>query len=181
MKNQRKVIVYVAQSLDGYIARVDGRIDWLSAVEKSGEDYGYAAFMNQVDTVFMGRKTYEQVLGFGIEFPHKNKECYVLSRSLIGKDKHVHYVQGNLAPFLHSLKEKPGGNIFVDGGAETIDLFRRLGLIDEYVISILPVLLGSGLPLFQSGDLEEELILMEAKSFSTGLVQLHYRCKPKTL
>ena len=75
----RKVIVYIAQSLDGFIAKPDGDIQWLSIVEKEGEDYGYNAFVESVDTVFMGRKTYEKVLSFGIEFPHKGRKCYVLT------------------------------------------------------------------------------------------------------
>lgn len=78
---KRKVRVYIAASLDGYIAHSDGDIDWLDSVARPDEDYGYAAFIETIDTVIMGRKTYEKVLSFGGEFPHADRDCYVLSRT----------------------------------------------------------------------------------------------------
>lgn len=170
----RKVIVYIAQSLDGFIAKVDGDIDWLSIVERDGEDYGYNTFVDTVDTVFMGRKTYEKVLSFGIDFPHKNRKCYVLSNQLEGFDENVEFFNGDVKALVEQLKRQEGGHIFVDGGAEIVRLFRTLNLIDEYVISIIPLLLGNGLRLFKDVTSVQEVKLKNTQVFESGLVQLSY-------
>ena len=175
MKNDRKVVLYIAQSLDGFIAREDDDISWLSAVEREGEDYGYQAFVDTVDTVFMGRRTYEKVLSFGIEFPHKDRKSYVLTKSMIGSDENVTYFDGDLELFVGELKSKEGGNIFIDGGAEAVKAFKSKDLIDEYVISIIPIMLGKGIRLFKETDAESVLELINCKSFESGLVQLTYR------
>jgi dihydrofolate reductase len=170
----RKVILYIAMSLDGYIARENGDISWLSLVEEKGEDYGYSKFINSIDTVIMGRKTYEKVISFGIEFPHKNKKCYVISRTKNGTDDNVEYYSGNIEKLITYLKNKEGNDIFVDGGAEVINELIKINLIDEYVISILPIFLGKGIRLFKDGRPEQMLKLLESTKFSTGLVQLRY-------
>jgi dihydrofolate reductase len=171
---KRKVRVYIAASLDGYIAHSDGDIDWLDSVARPDEDYGYAAFIETIDTVIMGRKTYEKVLSFGGEFPHADRECYVLSRTerlLMGKYIFTADLGDNL---LDQIRSKPGKDIFIDGGSEAIDLFREKGLIDSYTISIIPMLLGEGIPLFKENDKEQPLKLVEATTFDSGLVQLSY-------
>ncbi len=174
MKN-RKVLLYIAMSLDGYIARPDGDIDWLSSVQREGEDYGYGDFINTVDTVIIGRKTYDKVLSFGVPFPHSDKECYIITRSErppIGK---IIFYTNNLKDLVASLKGKQGGNIFVDGGAEIVNTMMKHGLFDEYIISIIPVFLGNGIRLFNDARPEESVTLVSAVSFDSGLVQLHYR------
>jgi len=170
----RKVIVYIAQSLDGFIAKPDGDILWLSIVEKEGEDYGYNAFIESVDTVFMGRKTYEKVLSFGIEFPHKGRKCYVLTSQQRDSDENVTFFNGDLKGLVDELKKQEGGHIFIDGGAETVRAFRALDLVDEYVISIIPVLLGSGIRLFKEVETENLLKLTNSRVYDSGLVQLKY-------
>src|SRR4051812_24677761 len=94
---QRLVILYIAMSVDGYIAGENGDISWLSTVEIPGEDYGYGEFIKTVDTVIMGRKTYEKVLSFGIGFPHADKKCYVISRERKGVEENVTFYNGSLA------------------------------------------------------------------------------------
>lgn len=175
MESERKVILYIAQSLDGFIAREDDDISWLSMVEREGEDYGYQAFVDTVDTVFMGRRTYEKVLSFGIEFPHKNRKCYVLTTSRTGFDENVTYFSGDLELFVKALKSEKGGNIFIDGGAEAVRAFKSKDLIDEYVVSIIPILLGKGIRLFKETDVESTLELIDSVHFDSGLVQLSYR------
>ena len=175
MKNS-KVILYIAMSLDGYIARENGDIDWLSVVDTPNEDYGYSAFVKDVDTVIMGRKTYEKVLSFGIEFPHKDKICYVLSGSKTGRDEHVTFYSGDLSELIAAIKSQGCGNIFIDGGAEIVNALLKHGLIEECVISILPVLLGSGIKLFRDGRPETSLKLVSTESYASGLVQLRYEC-----
>lgn len=174
MSKNRKVILYIAESIDGFIAKEDGDIDWLSIVEKPGEDYGYQEFISTADTVIMGRKTYEKVMSFGIEFPHKGMKCYVLSRTLKGMDENIEYYNGDIAELIDILKNKDGKNIFIDGGAEAAREFLNKNLIDEYVISIIPILLGKGIRLFRGNDIESSLKLIECKSFESGLVQLKY-------
>ena len=174
MNENRKVVLYIAESLDGFIAKEDNDISWLSIVEKTNEDYGYNDFVNTIDTVIMGRKTYEKVLSFGIEFPHKFKKCYVLSRTLEGTNENVQFYDGNINGLIKILKSESGKSIFVDGGAEVIREFRNKNLIDEYIISIIPVLLGKGIRLFKDADMENKLKLIESKVFDSGLVQLKY-------
>jgi len=177
MENQKKLILYIAQSLDGFIAGPGDDLQWLSMVETPGEDYGYHKFTDSVDTVIMGRRTYEKVLSFGIEFPHKSRKCYVVSSTKTGRDENVEFVKGDLETFVNSLKstnEKNPKNIYLDGGGQLTQEMLRLGLVDEMTISIIPVLLGGGLPLF--GDLKTPLRLQlrDCQSFASGLVQLRY-------
>ena len=176
--NTRKLILYIATSLDGYIATKEGDISWLSMVEVAGEDYGYQKFVDSIDTVIMGRKTYDKVLSFGIEFPHKDKTCYVLSNSKQGKDENITFYSGSLPELLLNLKKQPGKDIYCDGGAETVLELLKANLIDQFVISVIPVILGDGIRLFQAFESEKiRLELMEAITFQSGLVQLRYKRK----
>ena len=171
----RKVILYIAASLDGYIARTDGDIDWLSMVETPGEDYGYAAFHETIDTVMMGRNTYEKVLSFGIPYPHSDKQSYIISRTLTSKiSENIHFYGGNLTELITLLKQKEGKHIFIDGGAQFVHALLQEKLIDELIISTIPVLLGDGIRLFKEGFLEQKLQLLSVQSFGSGLVQAHY-------
>lgn len=171
---QRRVILYIAMSLDGYIAKVDGSLDWLNSVERPGQDYGYEAFLSQVDTVIMGRKTYEKVLSFGIEFPHKDKMCYVVSNTMAGSDENVTYFGGDLKALINDIKLHPGKNIFIDGGAEVVNGLMHSDLIDEYIISVIPIFLGEGIRLFKDGRPEMSLSLLSVTNFDSGLVQMSY-------
>jgi dihydrofolate reductase len=175
MSSPRRVFLYIAASLDGFIARPDGQLDWLAAVETEGEDYGYAEFIRQIDTVVMGRKTYEVVLGFGGTFPHQGRACYVLSATHHGHDENVQFYAGNPAGLIRQLRQQPGGHIFLDGGAQALAAFMSQDLVDEFIISTIPVLLGSGIPLFAGPQPERALKLVSSKAFASGLVQSHYQ------
>lgn len=172
--NQRRVVLYIAQSVDGFIARADGDIEWLASVEMENEDYGYGAFVRTVDTVIMGRKTYEKVMSLDVPFPHKGRKCYVISKSRSGSDDNVEFYGGDVETLIQQLKREGGGTIYIDGGSEVVQLLRTADLIDEYVLSIIPVMLGKGIPLFRITDTENALELQEAKAFKSGLVQLKY-------
>lgn len=172
--SERKVILFIAVSLDGFIARSDGDIDWLSMVESPGEDYGYSNFINIVDTVIMGRKTYEKVLSFGIEFPHAGRKCYVLTRSQRDADDNAEFYSGEIEALVKDLKQSEGRNILVDGGAEVVSELMKKDLIDEYTISIIPVFLGRGISLYKGDGREMKLQLRSSKQFKSGLVQLSY-------
>jgi len=172
-QNERKVVLFIAASLDGFIAAPNDDLSFLSMVEKPGEDYGYAAFIETVDTVIIGRKTYDWVMKQVPTFPHQDKETYVITRhekTAIGKT--VFYT-GCLMELVRTLKQKEGKNIFVDGGAMVVNELLNELLIDEIILSIIPVILGDGTRLFQR-TVNQTLWLKQCKQFDTGLVQLHY-------
>lgn len=171
----RKVIVYIAMSLDGYIAKPDGDLDFLSIVEKEGEDYGYNTFIETIDTILIGRKTYDKVLSFGIGNPHEDKITYVITNTVKTSEKNIVFYNDDIELLIKQLKWSKGKNIFVDGGAQLINYLLSKKLIDEMVISTIPILLGDGISLFQAQKKEISLQLMSSKSFEKGLVQMHYK------
>jgi len=170
---ERKVILYIAMSLDGYIAGENDNIDFLSSVESPGEDYGYAEFQQEVDTLIWGRRTYDKVLTFGIEFPHKDKKCYVLSGSRKGSDENVEYFS-DVRKLIEKLRKEPGKHIYCDGGGKTVFELLKYQLIDRLIISVIPYLVGSGVRLFSEGAPEQPLKLKKSITFPSGLVQLWY-------
>ncbi len=174
---ERKVILYIAMSLDGYIAKPDDDLSWLSMVQTEGEDYGYAKFVADVDAAIVGRRTYDKVLSMGYAFPHHDKDCYIITRSEKPSVGNVKFYTGDLKTLVTELKSKPGKNIYCDGGAEIVQLLMRYNLIDEFIISIIPIFLGDGIRLFKSGRPETYLQLLRSESFQSGLVQLHYQQK----
>ena len=166
-------------SLDGYIATKDNDLSWLSIVEQEGEDYGYFAFNEQVDTYIVGRKTYEIVLGLtGGTFPQAEKhQCYVITRQERAPENGVEFYNGDLKTIVEELKAKGGKHIYCDGGSEIVLALLKENLMDEVIVSVIPILLGDGIPLFKSGFSSQKLRLKEAKSYESGLVQLHYEVK----
>lgn len=174
------LLVFIACSLDGFIARPDGNLDWLDQAAASGvgEDHGYEAFMACVDTLVMGRGTFEKVLTFPA-WPYAGKRVIVLSRSLAGNDLPVHLREvvelhgETLVELLPKLADSRG--VYVDGG-QVIQSFLRAGLIDELIITRLPVLLGQGLPLFGALDSDIALKHVQTRVFEgSGFVQSVYR------
>jgi dihydrofolate reductase len=174
MPSERKLIVYIAMSLDGYIAKPNDDLSFLSLVQMEGEDYGYEKFINTVDTVIMGRKTYDWVMKQVPRFPHEDKETYIISRQLKQGLGNVQYYSGNIKELVDRLKSQSGKNIFVDGGAEIVNLLLQDLLVDEWIISVIPIMLGTGVRLFKDGRPEQKLKLVHTSQFKSGLVQLHY-------
>jgi dihydrofolate reductase len=162
--------VYIATSLDGYIARPDGRLDWLSAFEQSGEDYGYKAFFGSVDALVIGRKTYDVVLGFE-RWPYEDKRCVVVTHAPPPAKHGETFHSGPLELLLGQLSSQGVRRVYVDGGA-LIRSFLADDLIDDVTLSVIPVLLGAGLPLF--GGVERRMTFVSSRSFPSGLVQLSY-------
>ena len=164
--------VFIATSLDGFIARRDGGIDWLSIVETPGEDYGYAKFFADVGALILGRRTYDTALGFSA-WPYGDKPCVVLThRSAAGAGTGA-LPRRRAGPLLEELHAAGVRRVYVDGGA-VIRLFLREGLIDDITLSIVPVLLGDGIPLFDDAIPERRLRLAGSQAFASGLVQLRY-------
>jgi dihydrofolate reductase len=170
----RKVIVYVATSADGFIARSDGSIDWLNRPQTAG-DYGMGAFRRSIDSIVLGRKTYEFGLQHGARFGTKPKH-YVFSRNPTGLvvAPGVEFVSEGPAEFAKRLRAKPGKDIWMMGGAELIGAFIDQGQIDEFIIHVIPTLIGEGIPLMAQQRREIQLRLRSTKSYSDGVVRLHY-------
>jgi dihydrofolate reductase len=170
---QRKVILYIAMSLDGYIAGPDESLDFLKSVEQQEEDYGYSKFIEEVDTIIWGRKTYDKVKSFDVLLPYSDKDIFVLSALRTGKDKHVTYFN-DVRNLIKELKSKAGKNIYCDGGGQLVREMLKYDLLDELRISVIPHLLGSGTLLFPDGRPEYKLHLIQAIPYESGLVQLWY-------
>jgi dihydrofolate reductase len=164
----RKVKLFIASSLDGYIAREDGGIDWLF----SDADYGYRQFYDSVDTVIMGRKTHELEQKLGVR--HEGKKSYVFSRRKSGGE-FVH----DAAEFTRQLVQENGKDIWLEGGGEVVSALMDEGLVDEIILSIHPIILGTGIPLFKSKMKEAKLELINSTAYESGLVQLHYQTVSK--
>ncbi|MCM3154127.1 dihydrofolate reductase family protein [Priestia megaterium] len=168
---KKKIIVYIAASLDGYIARENGEIDWLESVEGEG-DNGYEAFYQTCDAVVMGKATYDHVLKLTPEFPYLGKKCYVFSRSAQGKDQYVEFINESVALFLNNLSQDTK-KIWLVGGADILADFLTAKRVDEFIISVIPVLLGAGIPLFKRGIPEMNLKLTDIKQYGQ-IAQLYY-------
>lgn len=170
--------VFIATSLDGFIARPDGDIDWLLARDASDEDHGYTRFIAEIDAIVMGRGTFEKVQGFA-PWPYE-RPVLVLSASLAGAPVperlvgKVRVVDLSPEDALVALRAEGCRRVYVDGG-KLIQSFLRRGLIEDLVITLVPVLLGAGRPLF--GPLEADVSLAHEAtvSFPSGLVQMRYR------
>lgn len=175
MTTNRKVILYIAISLDGYIAKPNDDLGFLSMVEQQGQDYGYDDFVKTVDTVIIGRKTYEKVISMGFDFPHADKDTYIITRTARPNIGSVRFYTGNLKSLVDKLKSENGKNIYCDGGAEIVNELLKNDLIDEFIISVVPILVGNGTKLFKDGRPEQKLELISVKSFDKGLTQLHYK------
>jgi dihydrofolate reductase len=171
----RKSILYIATSLDGYIAAPKDDLSFLSIVEQEDEDYGYYDFEKSVDTVIMGRKTYDWIWNEIKTTPYRDKKSYVITRRPLEKDENIIQYSGSLKELIQQLKTTPGKNIFIVGGSEIIHELLKYKLIDEFIISIIPILLGKGIKLFTPDYPSQNLSLIQSKSFESGLVQVHYR------
>lgn len=175
--NNRRVIVYIAMSLDGFIAGPNDDLSFLSSVQREGEDYGYAEFVAQVDSVIVGKRTYDTVINLGYEFPHKDKDSWIITRTEQAADGNVKFYSGDLKQLVEELTSKEGKNIFVDGGAWVVNELLRHQLIDEIHLSIVPVLLGAGVRLFQGNYPSDHFHLVQTQSYDSGLVKMVYHRK----
>lgn len=168
-----RIVYYVAASVDGFIADSSGGVDWLPDGDSS--DYRYAEFYAGVEALVMGRRTYEQVLDFG-EWPYPGKPAYVFTQSP-PRDAlpEVRFVEGSAVDFYGGIAERHSGTVWLVGGADLADQFRQSGLIDEYQVFVIPIVLGQGIPLFGGPGMPTLLELESARAHADGVVQLRYR------
>jgi dihydrofolate reductase len=175
----RKIVVYIATSADGYIARADGDVDWLNRPHTAG-DYGMRAFYRSVDTILWGRKTYELALRFqeqgmpGAAFD-PNVKNYVFSRRPPNAvAPAVEFVTEPIPTFVQGLRATPGKDVWMMGGAELIGSFLDAGEIDEFIIHTIPIFIGEGIPLIAPRHRSVPLDLRSSRRYADGVVRLHY-------
>lgn len=171
-----KVVLYIASSLDGYIARSDGGISWLDDFPLDEEDYGYGALLERTGALVMGANTYRQVLGFG-EWPYRGLAVYVMTHGklTVSPDARVEAYDGKPKPLVERIQAETGKDVWLVGGAQVIRAFLEADLIDEYIISVIPVMLGDGIPLFPGVAIQPRAVeLFGVKSYPNGVAQLHY-------
>lgn len=173
---ERKLKLYISMSLDGFIARKNDDISWLNAMDQEGEDYGYFDFVKGVDTYIIGRQTYDVVRGLlDGKFPQSEQyDCYIITREDRANTDGVTFYNGSVKSLIEEIRTKPGGDIYCDGGGQIVQLFMKEDLIDEYIVSVIPIILGDGKRLFLGGAESLNIKLVGTKSFDSGLVQLHY-------
>jgi dihydrofolate reductase len=170
-----EIVYSVAASVDGYIATPDGGVEWLSAVEQKGEDHGYAEFIASIDLLLMGRATYDFARGFE-PWVYQDMRCLVFThRALPDPPPGATATDLQPAEALSGPDAPRWTRAWLVGGGKLAASFRRAGLITESIVSIVPVVLGAGIPLWDGPGPEERLDLVESKSFPSGLVQLRYR------
>ena len=168
-----KVVLYIAQSADGYIARKNGDVDWLSL---GGQvDYGFHDFFDKVKVVFIGNTTYQQVLSFGGEFPYKNKEVFVFTTDKTKtEDEHSKFISSNNVTLVEEVKTKTDGICWLIGGGKISAHFLKNKLVDEIWLYTMPLLLGSGIRLFKEIPVESKLKLLKSRQFENGTMEMIY-------
>ena len=174
----RRIILYIATSIDGYIATPDGGVEWLNEVPNpTNEDHGYKDLLASVDTVLMGGKTYHEIIGFGIPWPYKDKKSYVVSRrdSNVTPNENVRFITEDVIAGISELKSENGKDIWLVGGGELTAMLLNANLIDELQLCIAPTILGNGIPLFPGKTKESQWKLANSKVFSTGLLLSTYQ------
>jgi dihydrofolate reductase len=174
---QKMLKLYIAISIDGYIADENGSVDWLHEIENPNNiDHGYYDFYDSIDTVVMGRKTYADILSFDVDWPYSDSKCYVFSKNnnLEISTPDTELINDLSIDSINMIRANTKKNIWIVGGGKLITEFLKYKQIDEIIISIIPVLLGSGTRLFNKFYEKQNLTLQNVESFDTGIVNLSY-------
>ena len=172
----RRTVLYIAMSLDGYIADEFGRVEWLEGQDPADENEGtYPEFIQTVDTVIMGWKTYHQIVTelSPDEWVYSNLTTYVITHHEKEPDEKIRFVQDSPASLIRNLKSSEGRDIWICGGANIVQQLMEENLIDRYHITVIPTLLGAGIRLFENGRSERKLKLAGTRSYN-GMVELVY-------
>ena len=175
-----KIIVHIATSADGYIARTNGNLDWLTKRPAPKGFYGLPAFSRSVDAKILGRKTFDLSVEMGASFSAEDVH-YVFSRRPhpASPPAGVRFVNEPISAFAERLRMKAGKNIWMMGGSEIIGSFLDQGAIDEFIITVVPTFIGEGIPLIAPRHRQVSLRLLSSKRFPDGVVQLHYRVEKR--
>lgn len=169
---KRKVILYISQSLDGFIADNAGNVNWISGNDKEYvSDYGYDAFIKNIDTVILGANTYNQIIKelSPDKWVYENLQSYILTNEKIKDTENIKYVTTNIKELINRLQQENGKNIWICGGANLVNQCIKENLIDEYQITTVPVILGNGIRLFEVNNQKIRLELKDTKE-ENGLI-----------
>lgn len=172
MKKQRKIILYIGTSIDGYIANDDGTLKWLETTEVEG-DSGYDSLIERIDTVVMGKGTYDVVRGFDMDYPYRDFKNYVFSKTVSGSDEFASFIDEEVKTFINKLKQHPGKDIWLIGGGNLAREFFKGNLIDEIQLAIAPIILGKGISLYTGDDITQKYTLTKVEKLGQ-LAMLHY-------
>lgn len=172
----KKIKLYIAASIDGYIARSNGDLDWLMKYPITSElNYGYDDFFASIDTVVMGGRTYRDIINMDVIYPYESKTSYVITRNLVNLEKNnIHFVTENIIETISRLKDESGKDIWLVGGGELIVMLLQQDLVDEMIITQIPVILGNGIPLFLNNQKESKWNLENSIQYKNGVLQMTY-------
>lgn len=173
----KRVILFTACSIDGYIARPDGNLDWLDAISNPDKiDHGYGELLANTSCIIMGRKTYTKLLGFGIEWPYPEIKTYVVTfdPSYRTVTPNTEILTGDVASSVIKIRSYQEKDIWLAGGGELVTFFLNHSLIDRMILSVIPVILGEGIRLFPDKPKETNWSLTGKTSFTTGIINLTY-------
>jgi len=173
MELRRNVILYIGTSIDGYIANADGTLEWLESTEVEG-DSGYNSLLNRIDTVVMGKGTYDTIRGFAMDYPYSNFKNYVFSTSVSGSDEYATFINEDVDTFINHLKQQPGKDIWLIGGGNLAGDFFKGNLIDEFQLAIAPIILGKGITLYNGDAITRKYSLTKVEKLGQ-LAMLHYK------
>ncbi|MDH5533240.1 MAG: dihydrofolate reductase family protein [Candidatus Pacebacteria bacterium] len=171
-----KIILYIAQSLDGYISTKDGSVSWLDEFNNTGEDLGFNDFIDGIDVDIQGSKTYQQVLDFDIPYPYTGKSFVLTNRNDLEKPSGVdiEFYSGELANLVDKAKSVSKKNVWLIGGANVVQQFLKESLIDEIILFTMPVVLGDGISLFNKTKLVKTK-LINSNVYDSGIIMSHYK------
>lgn len=175
-----KTKLFIATTLDGFIAREDGSLDWLYEIPNPNEiDHGYTDFYSTIDVVVIGRKTYEEILGFGVEWPYSTSKTYIISskEDFKAQTENTEVIHQINHESIVKIKESSKKNIWIVGGGEIITAFLNHESIDEMILCLTQILLGKGIKLFPNNPKETKFELVKSEPFETGIINLTYKKK----
>ncbi len=174
----KKIKLYIASSIDGYIARPDGDLDWLSNYPITHTmNYGYDEFFKSVDTVIMGGRTYRDILNMDVVYPYKDKTSYIVTRNKASQTsiENVQFLFDNIIETITALKEQQGKDIWLVGGGEIISMLLDNNLVDEMIITYIPQIIGEGIPLFPKMRTDSNWKLVNCQSYNNSVLSVEYQ------
>jgi dihydrofolate reductase len=174
----KKIILYIAASIDQRIAEPDGGLDWLTEFPNPEKtDYGYKDLLASVDMVIMGGKTYRELLNMDVIWPYPNQHTYVVSHHEWSAKENVSFITENIIKTISELRNQKGKDIWLVGGGELVSMLLAADLVDEMRITYIPVILGKGIPLFPEQPKESKWELTGNKTYNSNVLMVEYRKK----
>jgi dihydrofolate reductase len=171
----KKIKLYIATSIDGYIARNDGDLDWLTEFPNPDKiDYGYQKFFEPVDTIIMGGNTYRSILSMDVLWPYKDKPTYIITHNWVNSGDTIHPIKEDIIESITKLREEEGKDIWLVGGGKLVTMLLNNEMIDEMIITTIPVILGRGIPLFPDNPKESEWKVANNICYKNGVSQITY-------